>query len=198
MYFALYNNHFVLIKYLSRLRNNESKDNKKYYYCDFCLTSFKSNETLLHHQEFCNRRLIVGDERYALICFGCGTKMFDNDHMKEHIKYCSKFDPVKIIMPHAEPITTYEKLKNGEIKERIDPPNNFLQYTTSHMKKQQIIKYVCYCDFECILKPSENGKKIHVPVSFKIILISTEERKIIYDKLYLGYDCMDWFFEKLR
>ncbi len=60
-----------------------------------------------------------------------------------------------------------------------------------------MIPYVCYADFESIIKTAPSGEQEHVLISFCIKLIGPTTNKKLEMKPYLGEDCMEKFFKKL-
>ena len=174
----LYKDHYMLIKSMSKFRGNrDSKTKKLHHYCTKCLLSFTANDSMLKHKEKCQARIDEVYTKTSNYCNSCCNTMDSEEHLKQHIEDCYQFDPMPVEMP-----------------------TDNIRFEYYDQRKQQMIRYVCYADFETMLikvEDMDNIKYIHVPASFRLILIDSKYDKVINKKMYLGKDCMYKFFEAL-
>ena len=174
----LYKDHYMFIKSMSKFRGGkDSKTKKLHHYCTKYLLSFTSKDSMLEHKEKYQARIDEIYTKTSNYCNSCCNTMDSEEHLKQHIEDCYQFD----FMP-------------------VEMPTDNIGFNWYHYRKQQMIRYICYVDFETMLVEVEdmgNIKYIHVPASFRLILIDSKFDKIIAKKMYLGKDCMYKFFEVL-
>jgi hypothetical protein len=184
---AHHKGHYVLMgeEGERRLRNTESKDNGKRYFCNYCRLGHKSKKSKDAHQNKCqarkpNKSTDVPEDLY---CDNCKNTLKTEEDYNNHREDCLTFDPIEVDMPGEE--------------------DSILQFI--HWKKKMLLPYVCYLDFETH-QDLERGDKVrkehgdlkHKATSFYIRCIESKTGKVIREKHYRGKECMDVFFSELE
>ena len=140
-------------------------------------------------QHFLNTKIIGG--YYRFICSNCLQGFGRKSTLTSHEQYCFQFKPQVITVPMEWENTV--KFKN--------------------FKNQFFSHFIGFFDFEAILKPPSAPcvicakKKItcvhktkieheQIPISFSII-ITDINKKIVFQKVYTGEDCMSVFINTL-
>ena len=200
MFIALYDNHYVRIKDFSRFRAGETKNTQKKFICSKCMKISANKDLIDKHTSTCtgNRESqpdLTNED--GIICSGCGFTYASMDLLKQHKLDCNLFKPARIKMPFVDMPAPFKNADGtpGKIS------NNYLRFTETDQAKSQMKPYVCYADFEALLKAYQKSVKImrngvmveefktyhkHVLISFNIICIETLTGKIVQNILYLG------------
>lgn len=208
---ACYSSHYK--KYLSRIRydflkfpvtidqipNFEKKNNLQisvYGYDEdiFPIYNGKNNTTkiqlLLYKKHFFtirNFNKLLHSEKYIHhYCLNCLSGFKKKHTLKSHELICLNFTPQKVTMP------TIEK--------------NILKFENTDKKSKHT--FVCYADFETVLKPVSSSQpcpqksytqriESHMAISYGLIVLGLND-EIIYSTNYIGLDAVSHFLRTLK
>ena len=127
------------------------------------LTNDKTN----HYYYITNSSALVNAQKKLqqklYICRCCLQHFYSQEKLDEHVEYCYKFKPIKPVMP----------MKNV---------SDFLSFSKEKFKMCQMIDYVVYADFECVLSNYTHGplsenqssyyKHVHEPSPFCYYIVT--------------------------
>ena len=120
------------------------------------------------------------------LCYNC-LQAFDTRRLlNNHVELCQNFKTQKVVLPTHD--------KHG------DPP--LLSFNS--VSKQLKAGYVCYADFEAVLKKTDiqsasgNTKKVkeHKPSGFAYAVVR-DDNVVVQHEVYRGEDCVEIFFQKM-
>ena len=108
------------------------------------------------------------------ICLNCLTRFSTKKTFQNHEKYCKMHKPHILLPCEKYPVIQFENYKN-----------------------KFPVAVTCYYDFEARNMTDKNGCTTQRPFSFCLIFLN-QQKKLMKEVTYVGYDCVEKFFETLK